>query len=178
MNAPTHLLGGAVAGLTVVALTNSSLESMTLPADLFGSVIIFSSLISGDLPDLDRPHTYISNRLPVISWFACHLTKHRSIMHTPFFEFIILAILWLITGLFVTNFWIKTAMIGLMIGFITGYTMHLFLDMITPMGIMIWYPLSYDYVSIAHLNGKRDHLKVDILLLIIAGFDIAKLLII
>ena len=94
------------------------------------------------LPDLDTQKSTIGKTVPVIPWLLENFFGHRGFFHS----FLPLILLFL-TERFFFPFSIYSE-----IAFFTGWTSHLLLDTLTPMGIMWLYPLSKKRYS---LNRKR-----------------------
>lgn len=92
---------------------------------LFTIVLLFFSIF----PDIDKSSSKIFKKLKPFSYLAAIL-GHRKIFHTIYFPM----------ALFLTLFLLDQKLIGLAV--ITGYLLHLLLDLITKKGINLFYPLS------------------------------------
>lgn len=137
----THALGGAIAGSLVL-----------MAADYTGTdeLLIFSGAVIGSLlPDIDHRQSKISRSsaaATVTSWITSLFTKHRGVLHTPFF--IILTSLVCGAGIIIIPGEVQTAVKLIMIGLIPGMWSHIILDTLNPGGIMWIYPLSRKYFNI------------------------------
>ena len=135
----THALGGAIAG------------SLVMMAD---ELLIFSGAVIGSLlPDIDHRKSKISRSsaaATVTSWITSLFTKHRGVLHTPFF--IILTSLVCGAGIIIIPGEVQTAVKLIMIGLIPGMWSHIILDTLNPGGIMWIYPLSRKYFNILSIK--------------------------
>lgn len=171
MNAPTHLLGGATVGMMVVQITQNNLIHSGWHQLLFDAVVIGTSVIASDFPDLDKKNTYISHKFKALSWFIRKFTGHRGFMHTLLAEILLLALISYLK-VFTDNLTLISLDNAVCLGFVLGYSMHLFLDIITSAGVMLLYPFDKTKYSIANLNGNRDRFKVDLPLICIFVYAI------
>lgn len=137
----THTLGGAISGSLVL-----------MAADYTGTdeLLIFSGAVIGSLlPDIDHRQSKISRSsaaATVTSWITSLFTKHRGVLHTPFF--IILTALVCGAGLMILPEGMQTVVKLILIGLIPGMWSHIILDTLNPGGIMWMYPFSKKYISI------------------------------
>ena len=127
MNGLTHMLIGILFGMLYFDYIGVG-GGFTIKA-LFAAFLIFGAL----LPDADQPNSYVSRKIPIISWF----TKHRGVMHS----------IWIPLLLFVTAIIYPRYEIYLM-AIIIGYLTHLAADSITLQGIRPFQPF-----NIFHLRG-------------------------
>ncbi|MEY8417063.1 metal-dependent hydrolase [Tissierella praeacuta] len=100
----------------------------------FDLIIIISIVLGSLIPDID-----IVGKYNILAQFM----KHRGKMHT----FLILTLISILLFLIDTNF---------ALGFAYGYTMHLIMDTLTPMGIMWAYPINDKYYSL----NKRFNYRI------------------
>ena len=142
MNHHTHMAAGALAGMTFCLATHTE--------GVRGVVVIAGSVIGSLLPDLDCKSSFIANRAKItrsVSIITEKILGHRGVLHTPFFASC-LPIMYM--GILHTCF--TAGNLGTLVGLICfgaglmiGYFVHLGLDLITPRGIMLFYPFSKKY---------------------------------
>jgi len=83
------------------------------------------------LPDVDKGNTKLGRKVKPLSKFINKKVRHRTLTHSLFF----------ITVLFYSSviaFGINIISVGIMVGCV----LHIFFDMITPMGVPLAYPFS------------------------------------
>lgn len=99
---------------------------------LIETVIYFICIpIGGLLPDIDMENTTLGSKVKQLARFINKNFGHRTLTHSLF----------TVTVLFYSSiiaFGINIVSIGLMIGAV----IHIFFDMMTPMGVPLIYPLS------------------------------------
>lgn len=151
MNGVCHKIAGISTG---VVLTHFLYEDVSvLPLAL----ITFSSMLGSLVPDIDEPNSIVGRKVKHLSGTLKKVFGHRGIIHTPFFLLIIFFLL----------FQIKNSIpIGnlLLIGFVSGYISHLILDMLTPAGLMIFYPFSKKKYRLLSLKGEHRDLLVSLII--------------
>ena len=135
MNGKTHILGGLTLGVLGATFTKS------LPGASVNEIIPFALFLGSCttgaiLPDIDKRKTKISSKHPIISFFIRIFTTHRGITHSPFLYIII-------TGSLASSYFIDKNIWSYYIfaGISLGYASHLFLDMLNPKGIPLFYPI-------------------------------------
>lgn len=147
MRGTTHKIGGISAGLITLSLVgNFSIETVLIAttAGIVGSLV----------PDIDEPNSIVGKKVKLLSRPVKAIFGHRGIIHTPIF---LLGLAYLLSFLrayipgeyewmFNLAFWC----------FIAGYVSHLLLDMFTPQGIMLFFPLSSLRVRIIGIGDYRD----------------------
>ena len=109
----THITLGFLTGLFFVNLLSPSNKILFMALAIFGSIF----------PDVDNPTSKIGRLIPL-----GHFFKHRGIVHSLF----TMAFLSLILSLFTDHFY----------AFSLGFTAHLIVDSLTPMGIGFFYPFT------------------------------------
>ena len=116
----THLLLGIVAFLLLKDFFTGGNEIVFLTLVLLGSIF----------PDIDDGKSKMKKASGIIGSIISYLFKHRGIFHSLIFAF----------GIFVLFiiFWNNYYAFA----FFIGYCTHIFGDIITPMGIRIFYPFS------------------------------------
>ncbi len=93
-------------------------------------VFLFLVLLGSIFPDIDDGKSKMKKASGIIGSIISYLFKHRGIFHSIIFAL----------GLFVLFFFFWNSYYAFAI--LIGYCSHLFGDLITPMGIRIFYPLS------------------------------------
>lgn len=122
MTGKTHSSAGLLIG---------SMVATHYQLDLFESVtaIVIAGLAS-ILPDICHSRSIISQRLKLINFIIKHLFGHRTFTHSILFIFICYYLLTLIQ-----------TPIYYMISIICGMLSHVILDMLTPRGVRLLFPL-------------------------------------
>ena len=110
----THITLVFLTGLFFVNLLNPPNKILFMALAMFGSI----------LPDVDNPTSKIGRFVKPVGYFF----KHRGIVHSLF----TMAFLSLILSLFTNHFY----------AFSLGFTAHLVVDSLTPMGIGFFYPFT------------------------------------
>jgi len=117
------IFGGITHSLTSVALFLFIAKHLNSNIPVFPTVIFI--VLFSLLPDIDSPFSLIGRFFPFNV-----MMKHRGITHT-------------MAGLAI--FTIPVLLTGnpyIVFGSMYGYASHLFMDLLTPMGLKIWYPFS------------------------------------
>lgn len=83
------------------------------------------------MPDIDKDNTKLGNKIKPISKFINKKVGHRTLTHSLFF----------ITVLFYSSI-IALGINIVSVGLMVGAVLHIFFDMMTPMGVPLAYPLS------------------------------------
>ncbi len=96
--------------------------------------IIFSSLITCLLPDLDHSRSFVN--LNLFYFFFFKFFNHRKFTHSFFFIIILFFIL------FYLNFIYFNLNLDIIIGMLLGYLSHIISDMFTCRGIWFFWPLN------------------------------------
>lgn len=96
------------------------------------TIVYFICVTFGSLlPDIDKDNTKLGSKIKPISKFINKKVGHRTLTHSLFF----------ITVLFYSSiiaFGINIISVGIMVGCV----LHIFFDMMTPMGVPLAYPFS------------------------------------
>jgi inner membrane protein len=116
----THILFGIVFFLLLKDYFSGGNEVIFFFIVLFGSI----------LPDIDDGKSKIKKASGIIGSVISFVFKHRGIFHSIFMA---------LTLFFLTHFFWKSYYAW---AILIGYSSHLFADILTPMGIRIFYPLS------------------------------------
>lgn len=126
MNGRTHLLTGLAVGVALGASTGDY------------ATAVIGSAIGALLPDIDHPQSILSGWLPGIGVFRWALgVKHRGITHTALFGVGVMVICEIISK--------RLGVPGLSVAVGVGILSHLILDMLTPMGIRMLYPIKINF---------------------------------
>lgn len=133
MTGKTHASCGALTG----ALTTQYFHT-----DLFTSVtILVLSTLAILLPDICHTQSKIGRRFRVLSFVIRLLFGHRTFTHSLAFIIIIGFLLYLI----------QTPMYY-MVAIVIGIASHVILDILTPKGVKLFYPLPLNVVSPLHFK--------------------------
>lgn len=135
----THAAVGAAIGCGAAHLLGG-------PNPLLASSLIIGSTIGSISLDIDTIHSKVSRSNIAalsISFLIEEIFGHRGIIHTPFF----IGLLCSLEAILLYTYRNSDLGILLFIGFfgiafILGAISHLILDMLTPMGVMLLYPVS------------------------------------
>jgi len=114
----THILFGLAAFM---------LASNFITANyLFLSLVLLGSI----LPDIDEKHSKMNQWVGIFGNLTVFLTKHRGIIHSLPFNFLLLSTISFFFGTYYA------------IALSVGYVSHLLADGLTPMGVHLFYPFS------------------------------------
>lgn len=145
MTGYTHIAGGALAGSIVLAAAG---------INVFDTKILMAAAAAGSLlPDIDHTGSKISRTSSLSSVLSRVLklfTKHRGVIHTPFF----LLILCVLSGIGISLIpleW-QTTYRAVITGLLAGYLSHLLLDTLNPGGIMWMFPVKKKYYHAAEIK--------------------------
>ena len=106
-----------------------------------GYVFVLGILIASFIPDLDSYNSKFGKRF--ISRVLTAFSKHRGIMHSLLFAFILGGVL----------FWLNREF-GL--GFFIGYFLHLVVDCFTKQGIKMFWPLGFRIRGFVKSGGRIE----------------------
>lgn len=164
MNYKTHQVGGLLVGTATAVITTTLDQSQN--SIYTAAVIPLASVVSSIWPDLDKAGTHASNRHPILhSFFG--LLGHRGVSHSALIPLISLVAVFLYRQVLFTNGILGYLGFSIWLGLSVGYLSHLMFDIITPMGVPLFAPLSFKYYSILRLNNNRDGLFVLLFALIL-----------
>lgn len=155
MNGTCHKIVGTVAGATTFVFC----AKPDSPSAIVTSCVVGGLLggLGGLIPDLDKTGSKISKKFPIVSKVTEWTLGHRGMLHTPFFLIIFVSVFYLINK----NSMNDITVIG-MLSFFTGAFSHLFLDFLTPAGIMVLYPITKKKF---HLFGLKNRFRDTITIL-------------
>ena len=165
MNGKTHAAAGIVFGVGTLFFLHHFPHQTVLPVeyDAFFNQEIFDNVLWGDvacgglilasswfgslLPDIDHPTSSASKKFSLLSIpyrilqflfgkfkATKHFVGHRGITHSLIFAVIPLILMFFVFE----NYWIKVGLLGMSVGIFS----HLIMDMLTPMGVPLFLPLS------------------------------------
>lgn len=161
MNGRCHSISGVISGATTAAVVACSQSIPVIGACTFIGAV--SGLVGGLFPDIDKQGTTISKKARVTSFVASKVTGHRGVLHTPAVAFLFgFGLLYLISYFKVQNIFFQSAIYA----FVFAFLSHLILDLLTPRGIMLLYPISTKRI---HIIGFKTKAKEFIGVLIISS---------
>lgn len=131
MNGITHMAVGAAIGVLYVTTPHDQWTNTRVypPDTVIASLgLIVTAIVGALAPDIDHARSLISQRVGVLGWFVRMITSHRGLTHTIWFGGAI------VLGLSM----IHIQLAGL---FSMGFISHLVLDMLTPAGLRLAYPV-------------------------------------
>ncbi|MFC0472571.1 metal-dependent hydrolase [Halalkalibacter kiskunsagensis] len=154
MKGPTHIVGGlAAATFTANILSVPNQEPMIFyGAALFGAII----------PDICHPRSMIGRTVPLLSNLLSKMFGHRSITHSLLFIFLIYF------GLEQFEF---RGSYDLQLGIVVGVISHILLDLLTPQGTKLFYPIKSNiripfYVKTGSIIGETSVMAILIVMTI------------
>lgn len=137
--------------------THASFAIALMPVFQIQTAGPIAGIFIGSLfPDFDSSGSTIGRRFHVPG------LKHRGISHTPLLGFAIAILIYAVFYFFKISCCpeMNTAGMNFAVWFFVGYLSHLFLDMLTPMGVPFFYPLYKRRVHLAKIptNSLIEHL--------------------
>ena len=152
INYKTHIVGGLALGF--VAFNNIDILGVDINVST-NLAIASGGLIFGALfPDIDKHNSYLSQKVKPLSMITSKVLKHREFTHSILGTLILSLIMNVILNRFNLN--INTIKI-LSLSFTIGIISHILLDMFTPAGVVLFYPLYKKKVKFGGfvLSSKR-----------------------
>ncbi|MEM4248424.1 MAG: metal-dependent hydrolase, partial [Candidatus Nanoarchaeia archaeon] len=125
MLARTHLAFGFLTALLIKPLISTGNTFIFIPCVLFGAL----------LPDIDKPNSKISSKIPAVSRIINIFSRHRGIFHSLLFAIFLPGIVWY----FISHTY------GIAI--LVGYLSHLVIDGFTKEGINFLHPFARLHLS-------------------------------
>lgn len=160
MNGICHKIGGTVSGVITTYLI---CPEITLPV-IATSVV--ASQLGSLIPDIDEPNSILGKKVKLLSKGLKTIFGHRGIIHTPIFLVLLSFIIFYFGRKYVPPDYESYFYLAF-INFNVGYVSHLFLDMLTPAGIMLFYPFSKNKFKLMSLKGQYRDLSVSAILITI-----------
>lgn len=140
MSKNIHLTFSSISALYVISKLDLPPEHSLLSL----SIIVISSL----LPDIDTPYSYLGRKLKPISYLIYHIFGHRTITHS--------LLIWTLLLIASPIFLHTTTSIIIFFSMYLGIMSHILLDMISPIGVPLLYPLTkYNFHLIPRFKKKR-----------------------
>lgn len=167
MDFRTHRVAGICTGLVAASMV-VPVPYTTQSLVAYG-IIVLSSAAGSYIPDIDEPSSKIGKVFKPISMAIKGVAGHRGIMHTPLMAGLLLLLLFFIQGEYIdVNY--KLYFDYILLGIITGFLSHLFVDTLTVNGVQWLWPISSKRFSIAHLhtNNKGHQFLVRIAFFILS----------
>lgn len=139
MNGGQHLMFGTLLGVGTQLATGLS------PVGLFSYPSYYGGIALGSLlPDIDHPQSYLGRRIPLLSVPINKLFGHRGFTHS----LLSLSLL----GIASAFYWaVNPLFFG---GLLLGYFSHILGDMLTPMGVPLFYPDKKRYKFVKRRNKR------------------------
>ena len=163
MMAKTHMLTGFAYGVAVypaVARGDYTIEQYAL--------VMVGLVIGSLLPDIDHPHSLISQFIPIVGGVMSRLTKHRGLFHSIVGVVLVYAVLVLVSQ-YVNRATHSQLQYFFVAGALIGYVLHIIGDVLTVSGVQLFYPLRYRVrIPVIRTNGYRELILQVSLLVVIA----------
>lgn len=141
MKGRTHLLFAILFGLWYY---DFFVEEISLPMKLIFSAML---VIGAMLPDIDQAESSVSHKVPFIASIIQFFSKHRGVMHSIWIPLITL----LVAKIIVVKFFNFPDVI--LMGFLIGYSSHLFSDALTVQGIKPFAPFGFKLTGFIKTGG-------------------------
>ena len=141
MKANTHQRAGLCVGLWThpffigTIYENSNAFSQVFIVSLFCTAAIIGSL----LPDIDMPGSHLGNFFPVFSRFLSRVFRHRTLTHS-LLSILGFVVLLSYAGHLSFGYEFFTVIV---VGLMAGHISHILLDMLTPAGVLFFYPFPF-----------------------------------
>lgn len=165
MKATTHVIGAIAIGYTI--LNNVDILNVNLSNEKVFTIVTAGLIFGGLLPDIDTQKSYISNKYKPAKYSVSLLLKHRGFTHSLIGAVSISILLGLLLNRFLSKYNSIIFMKSLCIGIIS----HIFLDMLNPQGICLFYPYKKRY-SIGNFKiGGFGETILKFILLALAGYN-------
>jgi inner membrane protein len=156
----THIIIGLSYGVSLIpAVTQNEYTPEQLGFIMCGLVV--GSL----LPDIDHPHSLISQKIPLVGKTISKLTTHRGLFHSIVgvgMMFVLWSCLSVIVADGLTSVGIQQADNAtryIASGLMAGYILHIIADMLTISGVKLFYPLKGNIkIPLFETGGTREWL--------------------
>ena len=149
MKAMTHQRAGLYTGLIAHSYFIAPFYTEANTVSRFFMIALFciSTTIGALLPDIDTPSSLLGRFFPLISRSMAKAFKHRTLTHSLLSILLFIFLLSLAPHLDYGESFYRIIVLGLMVGHIS----HILLDLLTPQGVLLFYPLSWK-VSIGRIK--------------------------
>ena len=154
MMGKTHIMVGVTYG--VLLLPSVVTTKQYTPIEF--SAIVGGLVLGSLLPDLDHPHSFASQFIPLVGRFVSSVTRHRGLLHS-----VLGVLMWFVFSASLTS--IVSAVVGQPVpivakfstGLIMGYILHIVADMMTVSGVKLFYPLKQNIeLPLVKTGGIRE----------------------
>lgn len=165
INYKTHIVGGLAFGY--IAFNNIDILSVDINVST-NLLIASGGLIFGSLfPDIDKHNSYLSKKLKPLSMITSKVLKHREFTHS----IVGTIIMSLIMNILLNGFDLATEVINILsLSFTIGIISHIFLDMLTPAGVVLFYPLYRKKVKLLSFKTSNNKFGLmEALIMILLG---------
>jgi len=149
LKAMTHQRAGLCTGLLTQAYFIAPFYENTSPATRLFMITLFcvSTTVGALLPDIDSPSSLLGRFFPWFSRFLAKVFKHRTLTHSLLSIFFFVLLLSQSGRIDYGESFFRLIILGLMVGHIS----HILLDLLTPQGVVLFYPLPLN-VSIGRIK--------------------------
>lgn len=149
MKAMTHQRAGLCTGILTHSYFIAAFYDGIGTASRLFMIALFciATTIGALLPDIDAPGSLLGRFFPFISRFLARTVKHRTLTHSLLSIFFFVLILNQSHRLDYGESFYAIIVLGLMVGHIS----HILLDLLTPQGVLLFYPFPWK-VSIGRIK--------------------------
>lgn len=145
MSKTPHIIAGIAVGLLLISkLELSPIRSL---------LCITTTTVGALLPDIDHPSSYIGRRLKLISYLLYKSFGHRTITHS--------LLLWTLLLIFSPIFHQGLTYGVFCISLYGGVVSHIILDLVSPIGVPVLYPVSHKRVHLIPKISKRKDYPIN-----------------
>lgn len=138
-----------ITGIAVGTILSSKLTLNPINSLLCVSCCVLGSL----LPDIDTPNSYIGRRFKLISYPIYKSFGHRTITHS--------LLLWTLLLIFSPMFHQGLTYGVFCISLYGGVFSHIILDLVSPIGVPVLYPVSHKRVHLIPKISKRKDYPIN-----------------
>lgn len=172
----THIIIGVSYG---VALIPTATQNGLTPGQL--GFLMCGLVVGSLLPDIDHPHSLISQQLPLVGKVISKLTRHRGLFHSVLGVVIMFAwtrwlSIFIADGLSSVIQQADLATRNISTGLMLGYILHIFADLLTVSGVRLLYPLKFTVRIPLFKTGGFWEWLLGVMLMVVSGLNIFALL--